>query len=368
MTTPTLVRETAPVAPVTVPRRLNFRAVRTHLGTVAGVAIIAVLLWRLGTGVFLDGLRRIDTPTLVIGLVIGAVTTVLSAWRWQLVARSLGLRLPLGPAVGDYYRALFLNAALPGGVLGDVHRAVRHGQSEGDVGRGVRAVVLERTAGQIALTVFGAGALLILPSPVRAEARSFAPLVAAGLAGACAVVIAIRMNRAPGKRGGALRATLAEARRALLSRRNGPGVALSSAVVLAGHVGMFVVAARVAGSAASVAALTPIAVLALVAMGLPLNVGGWGPREGVTAWAFAAAGLGADSGLATAVVYGVLSFVAALPGLVVLVVRWYAGMRYARPAVSSSKTAPKESARLARSSFPFSADPREGRPMTPDSV
>ncbi|MGJ3561879.1 hypothetical protein ACR6C2_41015 [Streptomyces sp. INA 01156] len=28
-------------------------------------------------------------------------------------------------------------------------------------------------------------------------------------------------------------------------------------------------------------------------MALPLNVGGWGPREGVAAWAFGAAGLGA---------------------------------------------------------------------------
>ena len=49
------------------------------------------------------------------------------------------------------------------------------------------------------------------------------------------------------------------------------------------------------------------------------NVGGWGPREGVTAWAFAAAGLGASRGVATAVVYGVMVFVASLPGAVVLV-------------------------------------------------
>ena len=38
--------------------------VRTHLGTAAGVLILAVLFWRLGTGVFLDGLRRIDGPAL----------------------------------------------------------------------------------------------------------------------------------------------------------------------------------------------------------------------------------------------------------------------------------------------------------------
>lgn len=354
---------------------LNSRAVRTHFGTVAGTAIVAGLLWRLGTGVLLDGLRRIDSASLLLALGIGAVTTVFSAWRWQLVARGLRIRLPFGPAVADYYRALFLNAALPGGVLGDVHRAVRHGQSAGDIRRGVKAVVLERVAGQVALAVFGAVVLVVLPSPVRDQVRGLAGPVALAAAGALAVVLAVRMNRAPSRRGGALRSALGEARRGLLSREAGPGVALSSAVVLAGHVAMFVVAARIAGSAASVPVLLPIAVLALVAMGLPLNVGGFGPREGVTAWAFGAAGLGASSGVAVAVVYGVLSFVASLPGAAVLVARWYAGLRgYPRAAagpeseVSRSKSAPNESTRPASSSLPFSAEPSEGRPMTPESV
>jgi uncharacterized membrane protein YbhN (UPF0104 family) len=369
----------APAAPPAAgARRLDGRALRTHLGTAAGVVILGALLWRLGTGALLDGLRRIDTGTVLAALGIGMATTVLSAWRWQLVARGLRIRLPFGPAVADYYRALFLNAALPGGILGDVHRAVRHGQSAGDLRRGVKAVVLERVAGQIALAVFGAAALLVLPSPVRDDVRAAAPLAAQAGAGILAVVLAVRMNRAPGRRRTALRTSLGEARQGLLSRQAGPGVALSSAVVLAGHLAMFVVAARVAGSAASVAVLVPLAVLALVAMGLPLNIGGFGPREGVTAWAFGAAGLGAGSGVAVAVVYGVLSFVASLPGAVVLVARWYAGLRgYPRTApvspspsdaVNNANTPEKESARLASSSFPFSADPREGRPMTPDSV
>ncbi|MDO0910276.1 lysylphosphatidylglycerol synthase transmembrane domain-containing protein [Streptomyces sp. DT2A-34] len=382
----------------TVLSRLNTPAFRTHLGTAVGVVILAVLFWRLGTGVFLDGLRRIDGPALGAALGIGLVTTAFSAWRWQLVARGLRIRLPLGPAVADYYRALFLNAALPGGVLGDVHRAVRHGQSAGDMGRGVRTVVLERTAGQVVLAVAGAAVLLTMPSPVLNEARDLTPVLLFAAVGALAVVAAVRMNRAPSRRDRtnptALRTTLGEAREALLSRRNGPGVAVSSVVVLAGHLAMFVLAARIAGSAASVAVLVPLAVLALLAMGLPLNVGGFGPREGVTAWAFGAAGLGADTGLAVAVVYGVLSFVAALPGVLVLVARWYAGLRtgsgtaateaapepgryaLASPVsrtessaeVSSDTYAPKESARLASSCFPFSAEASEGRPMTPESV
>lgn len=353
------------------------RPPRTHVGTVVGVAILGVLLWRLGTGPLVDGLRRIDTATVLAALAIGAVTTVFSAWRWQLTARGLGIRLSLGPAVADYYRALFLNAALPGGVLGDVHRAVRHGQSAGDIRRAVKAVVLERVAGQLALAVCGTALLLTLPSPVRDDLRTVAVPVALAAAGALAVVVTVRMNRPPGRATGSLPGSglLREARQGLLSRESGPGVALSSVAVLAGHLGMFVVAARIAGSGAPVAVLLPLAVLALAAMGVPLNVGGFGPREGVTAWAFAAAGLGASSGVAVAVVYGVLSFVAALPGAVVLVARWAGALRgYPRGAVgasgevSSRKYGSKFSTSPASRPFPFSAEARDGRPMTPDSV
>ena len=86
-----------------------------------------------------------------------------------------------------------------------------------------------------------------------------------------------------------------------------------------GHVVTFVVAARTAGvdDVASLE-LVPLALLVLLAMGVPANVAGWGPREGVAAWAFAAAGLGAAQGVATAVVYGVMVLVASLPGAVVL--------------------------------------------------
>jgi len=67
--------------------------------------------------------------------------------------------------------------------------------------------------------------------------------------------------------------------------------------------------------------LLPLALLAMLAMVLP-SVAGWGPREGATAWVFAAAGLGADRGAATAVAYGVMALAAGLPGALVLVAAW----------------------------------------------
>ena len=63
--------------------------------------------------------------------------------------------------------------------------------------------------------------------------------------------------------------------------------------------------------------LLPLMVLALLAMALPLNIGGWGPREGAAAWAFASAGFGAHQGVATATAFGVLMLIATLPGAIV---------------------------------------------------
>ncbi|MFG3581361.1 lysylphosphatidylglycerol synthase domain-containing protein [Micromonospora chersina] len=286
----------------------------------AGLAVLAALVWSVGTGPFLAGLRLIDAPALAAALGIGAVTTVCCAWRWSLVAGGLGVRLPLRAAVAHCYRAVFLNSTLPGGVLGDVHRAVRHGRDAGDVARGVRAVVWERTAGQAVQLVIAVVVLAALPSPVR----PYLPAVAAGLA-AVALALALAVRAVP--RSGAsrwaraARTAAADVRAGLLARRTWLGVVAASAVVVAGHLATFVVAARTAGADAPLSRLVPLTLLALLAMGLPTNVGGFGPREGVAAWAFAAAGLTAAQGVATGTVYGALVLVASLPGAAVLLVR-----------------------------------------------
>ena len=72
---------------------------RSWVRPIGGVAILAVLLWRLGSGAFLDGLRLINGWAMVVALGVGVLTTVSSAWRWRLVADGLGVRLPLRTAV-----------------------------------------------------------------------------------------------------------------------------------------------------------------------------------------------------------------------------------------------------------------------------
>ncbi|MBM0233582.1 flippase-like domain-containing protein [Micromonospora sp. STR1_7] len=287
---------------------------------VGGVGLLAVLLWQVGGGPFLAGVRLIDAPALAAALVIGVLTTVCAAWRWSLVAGGLGVRLPLTTAVAHCYRAVFLNATLPGGVLGDVHRAVRHGRDAGDVGRGIRAVIWERTAGQVVLLGVALVVLAAFPSPVRSYLPAASALVVAG--GLVAVLAARALPDGGRSRWvRALRTAVDDVRAGLLARRTWFGVVVASAVMVAGHLATFLVAARTAGSDAPLSRLLPLTLLALLAMGLPLNIAGFGPREGVAAWAFGAAGLSAAQGVATATVYGALVLVASLPGAAVLLAR-----------------------------------------------
>lgn len=292
-----------------------------------GAAVLAVIAWRVGTGPFLDGLRLVDLPVLLCGAVVGAVTTVCCAWRWQVVARGLGVDVGLRRAVADCYRAVFLNSTLPGGVLGDVHRGARHGRATGDRSGAARSVAWERLSGQVVQLGLTVVLLVLLPS----FARPWVPWLLVG-----AVVLSaagwLAWRRASGGAIPVVRRAAAviggDIRAALVSWRAWPVVVVASAVVVAGHATAFVVAARTAGVIGSVADVVPVALLVLAAMAVPLSVAGWGLREGAAAWAFAAAGLGAATGVTVAVVYGVMALAASLPGLAVLLAdTWRSGPR-----------------------------------------
>lgn len=264
------------------------------LRVLLGLVILGVVVWRVGAGSVLDALSHVGVGSVAFALLVAVPTTVCAAWRWRVVARGLGVDVPLRTAVASYYRSQLLNATVPGGVVGDVHRGWRHGRDTG-----LRAVVWERASGQavqLAVTVVVLAALpRVLPSLGL-------PLLLGGLLVAACVVLAF----------------LPDVRRSVLARRAWPVVLVTSLVAVGGHAATFLVAAHAAGVQASVGELLPLALLALLAMSVPFNVVGFGPREGVAAWSFAAVGPGAEQGVATAVVYGVLSVVAVLPGLLVL--------------------------------------------------
>lgn len=308
-------RAETPVAAVTGGLRRHARWLRP----LGALALLGVLVWRVGTGPFVAGIGMVNGPSVAAALGIGIVTTVCCAWRWSVIADGLGASVPMRAAIPAYYCSQFLNLTLPGGIVGDVHRAVRHGRSDGDVGRSARVVAWERAAGQVVQIALTVVVLAALPSPLRGAM----PLVVLGLALA-AVVIAILLRLAPesSRIGRTRAAVVADVRQGLIGRRALTAIVLASALVVAGHTATFLIAAHAAGITAESDRLLPTALVVLLAMSIPLSIGGWGPREAVAAWAFALAGLTAAQGVSAAVVYGVLVLFACLPGALVLLIAW----------------------------------------------
>jgi glycosyltransferase 2 family protein len=299
------------------------RTVGGWLRLIAGAAIIGWLIWHLGTGPFLDGLRTVNAWSVLAAVAIAVPTTICAAWRWTIVARGLGVALSLRTAVAASYRAQFLNTALP---------------DAGDLSHALRAVAWERIAGQVVQAVIVVVVLCALPSPLH-SAMPVVVAVAVAVLVLLLVVGGLVARSRSGRSPRVLRGAVSDVRRGLLARDAWPGVLFASVIVVAGHLATFLVAARTAGATVSTERLVPLALLALLAAAVPTNIGGWGPREGVAACAFGAAGLGAAQGLAVSTVFGVLVIASTLPGAVVLVAdRRRPANREPRPAVRISRS------------------------------
>jgi glycosyltransferase 2 family protein len=284
------------------------RRVWPRVRLLGGTLVLAVLAWRFGAGPFADAWRVATWSAVVAALAVNTASTLASAWRWRVVARAMGVPLTVRGSVTAYYRSQFLNTALPGGVLGDAHRGVRHGRGVGDLGAGVRATVWDRVAGQVVQLGLLVSALALLRTPLE----RFAPLTLLVFLTVAVVARAMtRLRRAPV-------AWIGSDLRILHRGPVAARVALTSCIATAGHVVVFLVAAHAVGVAASLSLLLTLALVVLVGSAVPLNVAGWGPREGVTTWVFGYVGLGAATGLTVSILYGVLAALATAPGAVVL--------------------------------------------------
>ncbi|MDH2416868.1 lysylphosphatidylglycerol synthase transmembrane domain-containing protein [Nocardioides sp. CER19] len=267
----------------------------------AGALVVGVLLARFGADPVVRGLRTADGPLLAIALALTAAATACCAWRWRAVATALDARIGFGPAYVSIYGAQFLNATLPAGVLGDVHRAVEHGRRVDSTGRAVRSVFWERTLGLAVQAAVTVAVVVLVPSGLRTAA------VVVGLGAVALALVGLRWARRD------VAAILRRPRVALI-------VVATSLGVAACHTAVLLTAMAAAGVDLPAGQALALALAVLLGSTVPTSLAGWGPREGAAAWAFMAVGLPASDGLAVSVAYGVAALVATLPGALVLLV------------------------------------------------
>ncbi len=283
-----------------------------------GAAVVAGTIAVVGTGPLVRGVLAISPGTILAAALLTAVATSAAAWRWRAVSAELGLPMGWTAAMAAYYRSQFLNTVLPGGVIGDVHRAYRHGRRARDMPIAARAVATERAAGQV--VQFGLTLVILVALGLAGPLAGWLTAlvwVAAGVAVVVLVTLVVAVATLRGRR--MLRRELSLLRKVFGSPRASIAIVASSVVVVAAHSATFVVACLAVGIHASPRELVALAMIALAAGSLPINIGGWGPREAASASAFAVIGLGAGAGLAASTTFGVLTVIAVLPGALVLV-------------------------------------------------
>lgn len=293
------------------------------LQVVVTVAILAVV-WRMVGGLEANqSLMAAKSMWLIAAVLTLNVQTVLSAIRWRITAGQLGLHLPVGTAIIEYYLSQMINQVLPGGVLGDASRAMRSRAQRGLVAAS-QAVIFERIAGQIALfTVMTVAVVTTALIPGNLEWPSWAaPIILLIILGGCgtaiAFVLATKVANPMREKIGAMARMMGHAllgRRVILAQ-----MTLSFATVLC-NLAAFAFCARAVGVVLPPLIICALVPLILFTMLVPLTVMGWGLREGAAVAFLPLAGATASESLAASVAFGLTMLVASVPGLVVLWIR-----------------------------------------------
>ncbi len=264
----------------------------------------------------LDLVRNADWRWMFACFVIVQIQVVLSAIRWQVTAVRLGQSLSVPHAVREYYLATLGNLSLPGGITGDAARVYRNRQASG-VGVSAQSVLIERLAGQLALLVVTFIGWLLWPVLMGSAAPELGgKLVLTAVLLLTLVLITVRLIM-----------RFAGSTVTKFIRQIGPALqyvwwadrqwlvqGVLSLCIVATYLAVFAACALALQQPLPIAGLITIVPLVLLSMVMPVSIGGWGVREAVAASLWPLLGLSPEAGVASSVLYGLVSMVATVPG------------------------------------------------------
>ena len=287
------------------------------LHLIVPTVLFVLIAYAVGSEEILSRIRSVAPGWILAAFLLAQVQIVLSALRWQLTAQSIGVILPFGRALSEYYLSGAINMTVLGGVLGDGIRAFRSRGGKG-LEAAAHAVLIERLAGQVALAVvLAAGLLLSGHSLLQGAGLLLLAVLAAGALLGSSLRHIVPLSYFPD----VFRRFSHAVRRTWFTGRLGIVQILLSLLIVAANLASFAFCAAATGSRLGLIEILYAVPLILLAMLIPFSVAGWGYREGAAAGVFALIGATAGAGVSASVVFGAVILVANLPGLVVLMVR-----------------------------------------------
>ena len=289
------------------------------------LVLLLIVFWAVDAREVTSRLGEMRLSWVALAALISVAQICGSAWRWRFTAARLGIELPFGHALREYYLATFLNQILPGGVMGDVSRAWRHARSRGsgDTGPVVRAVILERASGQAVMAIVATVSAVSVLLTLGVEPRLV--LCAVAVLGGGVALLLLWLRRRPHASDTLAGRVWHDTYAALFTGSAFAIQLVSSVLIVASYLLTYLVAARAVGVETQVLTLLPLVAPVLVTMLLPVTVAGWGVREGAAAALWSSIGLTAVEGVVVSIGYGLLVLLTSLPGAVVLFWQLLAG-------------------------------------------
>jgi glycosyltransferase 2 family protein len=280
-----------------------------------GVGVLAFLLWRYNLRSTLGTIERERIGFFIATVMLYVAGQVMSAFRWQLLARLAGVGGGYLEYLSFYFIGMFTNVFVPGLIGGDALRALYLRQRHGGIAGPIASVVADRGVGFVALLWFAAGSALLVRE-VPLPAGVFQITVVAGgasmLGWLVAPFIAGWLKCLPGRLGRVLAP--------VIPYISNPGALLPAIIlslVLQGSLAacQYLLAVGI-GLKISLATFILIVPIANVLASLPVTINGLGLREAAYMVLLGLAGASKDQAVALSLLYFGATLIGNLTGLI----------------------------------------------------
>jgi glycosyltransferase 2 family protein len=288
---------------------------------VIAVGVLAWLFAKIDLVAVGATLRSVRLGTSVIAAILVTFPPFIAAVRWHLIMKFLGAATSFGRTLQISWIGLAAVTLLPGGVASDGIRMWLLTRSGMRPSKGIDSVLLDRAAALIGLLLLVAASLpfvdqRVASAPVR---NGTSAVLVIGVLVGVAIGLCIRVP-ARWQRFRAVRAVL-NLSSDLSAVCWPPWRALSVIVLSASGIwfNSFVIFFLIRSLGGQVGLLDCMALgpLVILAITLPISLGGWGIREGSMVGIFAIVGVAPAVSLSASVLIGLLSTAVCLPGALV---------------------------------------------------
>ena len=138
------------------------RTLRWLVRVGVSVGIVVYILVDVDTGDLVRAIEGVRPVLILLGLALYLVGQLLSAYKWFLLGRSVGLERPLADYTRFYFIGMFFNLFGPSTIGGDVARGLYLGDGRRP-GLALNSVLFDRLSGLAVLMALGAVALFAFP-------------------------------------------------------------------------------------------------------------------------------------------------------------------------------------------------------------